>query len=682
MDRIYSQANFVTIWLGRDVGSGALASSAVHKLFSVATKSKTYGEPYKSGDPEVLQRAGLPYISEDEWVALAALYLRQQFRRIWCLQEAVLGEDVVMYLGEHLIPWDEFMMVTEQLYMMQQKYAVPPSAKFRPFYTAAIESEAHLISELRMRRALDERTPEGRQEWFNATRRFWRGENKKCQFPLLQMILSTITFECSDPRDHIYGLIGLCKDHPESPKIEVDYTKPWEEIYTEVMRLCLAMEDESPLRLVSTIRDSALYNNENLPSWVFHFGQPGISPIWKHHHAAAGEYSKHCDLIRSSSGRENELVLEGKKLDIIKDIATKRPPGSGKVSMLDFDLTWPSVVLSLPQTYPHTKETRTEVLWRTLCADSPSIEDIASSKSEHGEKTGSTSAEPLTEASKAPKKYASQFRDQLCASILSHGEKQADLNLKVKNTPGGVLLQAMMALQVSKDEHGGKPFQKAIYAPTKEEVKEMHDTTIDGLYYSDPQTRQAIEGFELLYQSDSRQFGGPGCSTPSRSGIAEFLQKPKFRIWYPNAEDPRLGVNIRPPRGHAEDFQILDDLPPGQSGFRQQFARFNGGRRLFTTDSYGYLGLGGMSMRPGDEVWIVKGSKVPFLLRKVGEEDVEDAVSEKGGEIGSSSGEKGKQKESTHRRSYYKYIGDLYVHGIMNGEAVASSGDWQDIALL
>lgn len=225
MDRIYSQATYVVLWLGKDDGHAASAAQAVDTLFAAAG-SKHLGEstivPYRDARPESYARAGIPYISMWEWLSLAALYLRQNFTRLWCLQEMVLQDDIVMYMGETEIPFHESLMVTEQLNVLQRKFAVPPSTTFRPFYSAPIENEAHLVSELRMRKATDE-TPETRQAWFSGMRRFWRGDGKQSRIPLSEMVMSTITFNCYDPRDRIYALIGMCKSHPESPELAIDY---------------------------------------------------------------------------------------------------------------------------------------------------------------------------------------------------------------------------------------------------------------------------------------------------------------------------------------------------------------------------------------------------------------------------------------------------------------------------
>ena len=67
----------------------------------------------------------------------------------------------------------------------------------------------------------------------------------------------------------------------------------------------------------------------------------------------------------------------------------------------------------------------------------------------------------------------------------------------------------------------------------------------------------------------------------------------------------------------------------------------------------GYLGLGPMTMKPGDEVWILKGCRCPVLLRR--RADLEAGM--------------------------FSYIGDLYVHGVMQGEGLSLAEDFEGIKL-
>jgi hypothetical protein len=70
--------------------------------------------------------------------------------------------------------------------------------------------------------------------------------------------------------------------------------------------------------------------------------------------------------------------------------------------------------------------------------------------------------------------------------------------------------------------------------------------------------------------------------------------------------------------------------------------------RLFRTAG-GYLGIGTECVQVGDLVYIVPGSRVPLLLRRVKLERTED-----------------QPRESRHR-----LVGGAYLHGVMDGECVS-----------
>lgn len=67
-------------------------------------------------------------------------------------------------------------------------------------------------------------------------------------------------------------------------------------------------------------------------------------------------------------------------------------------------------------------------------------------------------------------------------------------------------------------------------------------------------------------------------------------------------------------------------------------------RGLFVTTTSGMLGLGPSAMQEGDVVAILRGSSCPCLLRPLGRED-------------------------------YRFVGVVYVYGIMEGEAVLDAKD-------
>jgi hypothetical protein len=72
-----------------------------------------------------------------------------------------------------------------------------------------------------------------------------------------------------------------------------------------------------------------------------------------------------------------------------------------------------------------------------------------------------------------------------------------------------------------------------------------------------------------------------------------------------------------------------------------------GGRSIFTTHD-GRVGLCEPTTRAGDEVWILEGGRVPFILRPLGERE---------------------QGRSPH----HALVGDCFLYGVMDGEAYRES---------
>ncbi|KAF5714604.1 heterokaryon incompatibility 6 OR allele [Fusarium mundagurra] len=103
-------------------------------------------------------------------------------------------------------------------------------------------------------------------------------------------------------------------------------------------------------------------------------------------------------------------------------------------------------------------------------------------------------------------------------------------------------------------------------------------------------------------------------------------------------DEEELQKLMEPPSKHA--------MPPGNIMASTWFYR-----RAFLTDT-GYLGMGHESTQAGDEVWIISGSPAPLVLRKSVE------------------------------TNEYCLIGESYVHGAMQGEAVTDEVTWEKIKIV
>lgn len=75
----------------------------------------------------------------------------------------------------------------------------------------------------------------------------------------------------------------------------------------------------------------------------------------------------------------------------------------------------------------------------------------------------------------------------------------------------------------------------------------------------------------------------------------------------------------------------------------------------------GYIRLVPHLTKQEDEIFVVFGARKPFVLRSVGEMDVEGA---------------GKMQA-------YLYVGDCYVHGVIDGQLLQNTGEeGQEICLI
>lgn len=107
--------------------------------------------------------------------------------------------------------------------------------------------------------------------------------------------------------------------------------------------------------------------------------------------------------------------------------------------------------------------------------------------------------------------------------------------------------------------------------------------------------------------------------------------------------------------GNAQDFVCLeeflgDPLSPPPAGWIVALEAAVFGRAMFSTEQ-GSIGLCSPKVRIGDEVWVLYGSRVPFVLRP---------------------------SEKTENK--YRFVGDCYLHGAMDGEAIVAE-DAEDTTL-
>ena len=93
----------------------------------------------------------------------------------------------------------------------------------------------------------------------------------------------------------------------------------------------------------------------------------------------------------------------------------------------------------------------------------------------------------------------------------------------------------------------------------------------------------------------------------------------------------------------------VGDTKSGAASVFQASLEYVAWRRRFFTTRKGHIGLGPLSMKPGDHVCILSGGRVPFLLRKNG--------------------------------IHHRFVGESYIHGLMKGEVWDQEVDREEFLL-
>lgn len=201
----------------------------------------------------------------------------------------------------------------------------------------------------------------------------------KRQLPLGHAINRFRTRDCSDPRDKIFGLLGLTD--PMTRQL-VDYALDKKQVYINFVRY----EIISTNSLRPLMRLPERHRDKSLPSWVPDLEAAVPDGMGRNMLNLEIKYIDGCELLFSAgthrsmemdSSREDELRLGGRRVDTIRRVF-QRPPlnlwqnGEGLVLMARLRADWHKLLESDTHldfsSYP-SGGTYTEAFWRTCTCD-------------------------------------------------------------------------------------------------------------------------------------------------------------------------------------------------------------------------------------------------------------------------------------------------------------------------
>ncbi|KAJ4127728.1 hypothetical protein NW768_008000 [Fusarium equiseti] len=247
MSKIYTLATSTVIWLGEAGEESNLALKLLEQIIS--SLQFTFSNP----DFAALERLGLPTADSKDWESLCKLLTRPWFGRVWIIQEAVLSSGTSLWFacGDRFIPWTT--LTGACIYLE----TCGISRKLGDKFPTIIPENAPLGNAISNIEAM-----------------------KIDAFPqLFDFLTKTRTAECFNPKDRVYGLVGLL-DEKDKAAVRISYESDYTvaSLYRDVTVDYIRSEPNPWMRL-SLVLEAADHESSELPSWA---------PDWREHPSTVG----------------------------------------------------------------------------------------------------------------------------------------------------------------------------------------------------------------------------------------------------------------------------------------------------------------------------------------------------------------------------------------------------------
>ncbi|KAE8391720.1 heterokaryon incompatibility protein-domain-containing protein [Aspergillus alliaceus] len=341
MASIYQSADKVIAWLGEaDIytedafslirAMGALPEGNLKQIIS------------KSLGSEDLMNALGPLSNNWTWTSMKQLWRCNYFKRAWIIQDIALAKKILVNCGEYILDWDHIFQVSRISSLTPWKRVL----NMEPHDQKDRVDSAHTLP-----------------LYLNSNRKLVF-QGKHCH--LLYILIKARRFQCADPRDKVYALLGLLGDQAKVKMRPQPVYKDCSFADTYSFTAIQILEDTNDLLLLAHAEGQDFQNIEDLPSWVPDWScEKGLGLGITGYTRFAATASLPRFLMIDESNRS--LVLHGLWLDRIVEVGESKDDAINHRDLAYFP-SWISILSALPPRY-HTGQATTEVFWRTLITD-------------------------------------------------------------------------------------------------------------------------------------------------------------------------------------------------------------------------------------------------------------------------------------------------------------------------
>ena len=258
-------------------------------------------------------------VKMEEWSATFLEFLQLSwFRRLWILQEFVLGRDVSMIFGHRHVPWGRLWAGT----VRYQGVGMPwDSIAFAKAENADLVTSFNSMCFIRICRTIDPNTDHGRE--FKQIDDVFMGGTDSIEAQLPMCIVAGRYKQCTIPIDRYYAILGLLEGGEE---LQADYTAPMRGITMWFWKRALQFASGGELILVAGMAGQS----PGYPSWLRDVSIPNpLSQLWQlgppansRHHAGG---SPSTWSARFSDDQPDVMITQGYFIDEISEMSIDKP---------------------------------------------------------------------------------------------------------------------------------------------------------------------------------------------------------------------------------------------------------------------------------------------------------------------------------------------------------------------
>lgn len=233
---IYGKAEQVVIWLGAEKDDSKLAQKLLRNI------------AYEDVDLGTFSELG----------SVVALFDRDYWSRLWVVQEILHAKDIWVYCGSSRLHWNYYTRSSKWFRSRKNSLSkIPALTGAKVVFTRLVTSQ-HRLSPLQI---LCHHGPASILH-MHRTRKPYMDDDISY---LLQVMRLSRTKLASDPKDKVYGILGILPVELQD-RFRIDYTLPVKDIYTDVVEVLL---EKGKIDVIcESIHFPPHISNLNLPSWV------------------------------------------------------------------------------------------------------------------------------------------------------------------------------------------------------------------------------------------------------------------------------------------------------------------------------------------------------------------------------------------------------------------------------